>query len=169
MNAASKSSLSRRCDIPAPVRAPKRRLSREAESALSPRQLEILDVLEEWILRGGFADVTMAEIAKRAGCSMRTLYGIAPSKDALVLTLLDRRLHRIGREAIRALDLDKPPFERPTSPSIRIPRPSRTISRGSPELRLSTRPMRLTWSRSRACSSTRPSRSRRSVRSTRQL
>jgi AcrR family transcriptional regulator len=112
LNAASRSSLSRLRGILARVRAPKRRLSRKAESALSPRQLEILDVLEEWILRGGFADVTMAEIAKRAGCSMRTLYGIAPSKDALVLALLDRRLHRIGREAIRALDLEEPPLER---------------------------------------------------------
>ena len=46
----------------------------------------------------------MAEIAKRVGCSLRTLYGIAPSKDELVLVILDRRLHRIGREAIRALE-----------------------------------------------------------------
>lgn len=94
------------------VNAPKRRLSREAEQALTPRQLEILDALEEWVLRGGFADVTMAGIAKRMGCSLRTLYGIAPSKDELVLGVLDRRLHRFGREAMRALERDAGPLER---------------------------------------------------------
>ena len=69
------------------VRAPKRRLSREAEEALTPRQFEVLEDLEAWVLRGGIADVTMAEIAKEMGCSLRTLYGIAPSKDELVLTI----------------------------------------------------------------------------------
>lgn len=94
------------------VRAPKRRLSREAEQSLTPRQLEVLEALEAWVLRGGIADVTMAEIAKEVGCSLRTLYGIAPSKDELVLNVLDRRLHRIGRDAIRALETDEPPLVR---------------------------------------------------------
>lgn len=93
-------------------RAPKRRLSRSAEDSLTPRQLEILDALEAWVLKGGFADVTMAEIARRMECSLRTLYGIAPSKDALVLAVLDRRLHRIGREAIAALETDESPLTR---------------------------------------------------------
>ncbi len=97
------------------VPAPKRLLSREAEESLTPRQLEILDALEAWVLQGDFADVTMAEIAKRMECSLRTLYGIAPSKDELVLVILDRRLHRLqrfGRDAIRALELDEPPLTR---------------------------------------------------------
>lgn len=94
------------------VSALKPRLSREAERSLTPRQLEILDALEEWGLSGGFADVTMAEIAKRMECSLRTLYGIAPSKDELVLVILDRRLHRFGREAMRALDLEEKPLAR---------------------------------------------------------
>ena len=94
------------------VRAPKRRLSRETEQALTPRQLEILDELEEWVLQGGFAEVTMAEIARRMECSLRTLYGIAPRKDELVLIILDRRLHRIGREAIAALETDDGPIAR---------------------------------------------------------
>jgi len=94
------------------VPVPKPRLSRDAEQALTSRQLEILDALEQWVLRGGFADVTMAEIARGMGCSLRTLYGIAPSKDELVLTVLDRRLHRFGREASHALELDEPPLAR---------------------------------------------------------
>lgn len=94
------------------VRAPKRRLSREAEQALTPRQLEILDALEDWLFRGGFAEATMADVARRLACSLRTLYGIAPSKDELVLIVLDRRLHRIGREAIDAMTTETTPLEK---------------------------------------------------------
>jgi AcrR family transcriptional regulator len=86
------------------VRAPKPLLSREAERQLSARQLELLDELEAQLLREGLADLTMAEIAALLGCSLRTLYGIAPSKDELLLTVVDRRLRRIGRSAIEVLD-----------------------------------------------------------------
>ena len=93
------------------VRAPKPLLSREAERQLSARQLELLDELEEKLLREGLADLTMAEIAALLGCSLRTLYGIAPSKDELLLTVVDRRLHRIGRSAIEALHASMPPLD----------------------------------------------------------
>lgn len=92
------------------IRAPKPLLSREAERQLSARQLELLDELEERLLRDGLADLTMADIAALAGCSLRTLYGIAPSKDELLLTLVDRRLRRIGRAAIGVLDASMPPL-----------------------------------------------------------
>jgi AcrR family transcriptional regulator len=93
------------------VRAPKPLLSREAERQLSARQLELLDELEEKLLHEGLADLTMAEIAARVGASLRTLYGIAPSKDELLLTVVDRRLHRIGRAAIEALDASMSPLD----------------------------------------------------------
>ena len=93
------------------VRAPKPLLSREAERQLSPRQLELLDELEAKLLRAGLADLTMAEIAASVSCSLRTLYGIAPSKDELLMTIVDRRLHRIGRAAIEALDPSLPPLD----------------------------------------------------------
>jgi AcrR family transcriptional regulator len=86
------------------VRAPRPRLSPEAEARLTPRQRELLAALEALVVRGGFAELTMAQIAARVNCSLRTLYGISPSKDELVLTLVDRRLRRIGRRAIAALD-----------------------------------------------------------------
>lgn len=92
------------------VRAPKPLLSLEAERRLTPRQREVLDELEQLVVRGGLADLTMAEIAARTNCSLRTLYGIAPSKDELVLTVVDRRLHGIGRRAIATLDADQPPL-----------------------------------------------------------
>ncbi len=94
------------------VHPPRRLLSADTERALTARQLEILDTLDESVLSGGFADLTMAEIARRMTCSLRTLYGIAPSKEELVLAVVDRRLHRIGREAMQALDSDDPPLER---------------------------------------------------------
>jgi AcrR family transcriptional regulator len=94
------------------VRAPKRLLPASIEDALTARQLEVLDTLDASVLRGNFADLTMAEIAKRMTCSLRTLYAIAPSKDALLLAVADRQLQRIGREAMESLELDLPPLER---------------------------------------------------------
>ena len=94
------------------VRAPKRRLSSSTEQSLTARQLEILDTLDEFVLGGDFSDLTMAEIAKRMTCSLRTLYGIAPSKEELVLAVADRHLQRIGREAMEALELDESPLSR---------------------------------------------------------
>jgi len=93
------------------VRAPKPLLSREAEQQLSARQLELLDELEAKLLNEGLGDLTMAEIASHVGCSLRTLYGIAPSKDALLLTVVDRRLRRIGRAAVERLDPTRPPLD----------------------------------------------------------
>jgi AcrR family transcriptional regulator len=93
------------------VRAPKPLLSPEAERQLSARQLEVLDDLEEKLVRQGLAELTMAELAGLLSCSLRTLYGIAPSKEELLLTVVDRRLHRIGRAAIEALDPSLPPLD----------------------------------------------------------
>ena len=53
----------------------------------------------------------MADLAARVGCSLRTLYDLAPSRDELVLTVIDRNLRRIGRAAVEALDPDMPPLE----------------------------------------------------------
>ncbi|MEM7412768.1 MAG: TetR/AcrR family transcriptional regulator [Myxococcota bacterium] len=90
------------------VRAPKRLLPEAAERKLTERQREILDELEAAIVEDGFAGLTMAQLAARMNCSLRTLYGLAPSKDALQLMVMDRRLHRIGRAAMTAVapDLD---------------------------------------------------------------
>ena len=50
----------------------------------------------------GFADLTMAEIASRLNCSLRTLYTLASSRDELVLIVVDRSLWRVGRQRARA-------------------------------------------------------------------
>lgn len=93
------------------VRAPKPLLAPDTERALSERQRELLDELEGLVAAESLAELTMAEIAAQVNCSLRTLYGIAPSKDELVLAVVDRRLHRIGRRAIEALEGDLPPLE----------------------------------------------------------
>ncbi len=93
------------------VRPPKPLLSAEAERQLGARQLELLDELEEKLLGEGLADLTMAEIAALLSCSLRTLYGIAPSKDELLLTVVDRRLRCIGRAAIEALHASMRPLD----------------------------------------------------------
>ncbi len=86
------------------VRPPRPLLPPSAERQLTERQRQVLDALEGLVVGEGLAELTMAEIAARVNCSLRTLYGISPSKDELFLTVVDRRLHRIGRRAIGSLD-----------------------------------------------------------------
>lgn len=93
------------------VRAPRPLLDPEHERRLTTRQREILDELEKILAEEGLADLTMAEIAAQLNCSMRTLYGIAPSKEELVLAVVDRRLRRIGRAAIEPLRASMSPLE----------------------------------------------------------
>ncbi len=93
------------------ARAPKPVLTPETEARLTPRQQEVLDQLEDLVEEDGLAKLTMGKIAAHMGCSLRTLYGISPSKDELVLAAVDRNLRRIGREAIGSLDPDMPPLE----------------------------------------------------------
>jgi len=93
------------------VRPPKPLLPNEIERRLTNRQRDLLDELEQLVIGEGVADITMAQLAARVNCSLRTLYGISPSKDELVLTVTDRRLHRIGRAAMESLDPELPPLE----------------------------------------------------------
>jgi AcrR family transcriptional regulator len=93
------------------VAAPRPLLPADTERRLTARQRELLDELEEIFSREGFADLTMAQIAAQVNCSLRTLYGISPSKDELVLTVVDRRLRRIGRAAIEPLRASMSPLD----------------------------------------------------------
>ena len=85
-------------------------LPRERERRLTDRQREILDQLSD-LFDEGFADLTMAEIARRVNCSLRTLYELADSRDELVLTVVDRNLWRVGRAAREALQPDLAPLD----------------------------------------------------------
>ena len=92
------------------VRRPRPVLDRERERRLTDRQRELLDQLGA-IFDDGFADLTMAGIAARLNCSMRTLYALAPSRDELVLIVVDRNLWRVGRSAQNAIEPDMPPLD----------------------------------------------------------
>ena len=92
------------------VRAPKPLIAPETERQLTARQRQLLDELEQLVAAEGLAELTMAEIAAQVNCSLRTLYGISPSKDELVLAVVDRRLRRIGRKAIESLDASLSPL-----------------------------------------------------------
>lgn len=92
------------------VRRPARVLDRQREAELTDRQREILDEMEP-LVADGFADLTMAELAARLNCSLRTLYALAPSRDELVLVVIDRSLWRIGRIAHAAISEDLTPLD----------------------------------------------------------
>jgi AcrR family transcriptional regulator len=92
------------------VRRPRPIMGRERERALTNRQRELLDQMER-LFAGGFATLTMAELAAHLNCSLRTLYALAPSRDELVLVVVDRNLWRVGRAARDALREDLAPLD----------------------------------------------------------
>lgn len=93
------------------IRRPRPVLDRTRERALTARQRELLDELQELFFAEGFADLTMASLARRLSCSLRTLYALAPSRDELVMVAVDRNLWRVGQAARAALDPGLPPLE----------------------------------------------------------
>lgn len=55
------------------------------EGRLTKRQAHLQDALVELILAEGFAQLTMDDFAARLGCSKRTLYALADSKEQLAV------------------------------------------------------------------------------------
>ena len=97
---------------PAPESMPRPLLSQRAEERLGPRHRQVLDQLERLFLEEGFGGISVRELAANVGCSRRTLYELAPSKDELVLVVLDRFLHRVGRTALDSIDREQPHADR---------------------------------------------------------
>lgn len=85
------------------VKGPRPILSRHAEAGLTTRQREVLDQLLA-VFADGFAHLTMAEVASEVRCSLRTLYELAPSRDDLVLVVVDRHMWQVGRRAVEGVD-----------------------------------------------------------------
>ena len=92
------------------VPAPKPVLSRARERRLTDRQRDILDQLGT-MFDEGFAELTMAELAARLNCSLRTLYALASGRDELVLIVVDRNLWRVGRTAREAISDGMAPLD----------------------------------------------------------
>lgn len=85
-------------------------MSRDRFASLSDRQREILDNVGT-LFADGFSHLTMADIAGHMNCSLRTLYTLASSREALVLIVVDRNLWAIGREARGAIVPNMRPLE----------------------------------------------------------
>ena len=92
------------------VKGPRPLLSKQREAALTARQRELLDELST-VFDDGFCHVTMADLAAQLNCSLRTLYGLAPRRDELVLLVVDRNLWRTGRSAMAAIEPDMGPID----------------------------------------------------------
>jgi AcrR family transcriptional regulator len=83
-----------------------------APRRFSPRQEEVLDVVEAVFVREGIRAVRIGQLASEASCSRSTLYELAPSKEDLLLLVLDRMMRRIMRHGARAIDRAADPLDR---------------------------------------------------------
>lgn len=72
------------------------------------RVAELLDVATEVFIEHGFEGASTNEIAKRANCSKTTLYCRFPTKEALFIAVLERRMEAIFKELDSALPNDAP-------------------------------------------------------------
>lgn len=80
---------------------------------ITPRHEEILDRTLELVREGGLANLTMKKVAKRMGFTEPALYRYYPTKQALVLGLLDRLEEMLlPRILAAAADTELSPVER---------------------------------------------------------
>lgn len=83
------------------MRIPKKELATRAARTEAQRS-RILDAAQKCFAGAGFHAATMATIAETAGISAGLAYRYFPSKDAIVLAIIERQL-RVRRERIAAL------------------------------------------------------------------
>lgn len=76
------------------------------------RRAELRAELTTIFLREGFRDLTIDSLAKRLGCSNRTLYAIAPSKEEMFLTVLSEGLDKYMREGLEGALIQADPVTR---------------------------------------------------------
>ena len=80
-----------------------------ADAALTRRQAELLDQLEELFLAEGFARFTLEDLALRLRCSKSTLYALAGSKEQLA----QRVIKHFFRKATAAVEAEPSPWTTP--------------------------------------------------------
>jgi AcrR family transcriptional regulator len=83
------------------------------EAALTRRQAELLDQLEELFLAEGFARFTLDDLALRLHCSKSTLYALAQSKEQLAHRVV-KHFFRKATEAVEAQTVTE------TDPGLRV-------------------------------------------------
>ena len=78
---------------------------------IGKRHLEVMDELES-MLDQGKSFSTMSDLAKKLKISLRTLYEIAPSKEELIVTTVDRVLKKHGKIAMDAMNTHSSPIRK---------------------------------------------------------
>ena len=86
-------------------------VTRKTFKNLTDKHINVIEDFES-LLETGIANLTMSDIASHLKVSLRTLYEIAPSKEDLITTTMDRILTNIGREALSNMKDVKSPLER---------------------------------------------------------
>ena len=86
-------------------------LNNKESQNFSKKHHQIIQKLEE-MLEKGVPDLTMSQIASRLKISLRTLYEIAPSKDQLIIMIMDVILKKLGKNAIDSISDIKSPIKK---------------------------------------------------------
>jgi AcrR family transcriptional regulator len=92
--------------------------------ASSVRQEQILDRTVDLVAKGGLASLTMKRIAEQVGFSEAAIYRHFPTKQRLLLGVMDR-LERLLLDPIRAIAAaaGRSPVPHPHAPPPHRPRP----------------------------------------------
>ena len=69
---------------------------------LTDKHVQVMEDFEQ-LLESGIANQTMSDIASRLKVSLRTLYEIAPSKEDLIVSTMDRILTNIAIQAVSSI------------------------------------------------------------------
>jgi AcrR family transcriptional regulator len=75
------------------------RPTRLGPTVMSARARHLRTQLEEIFLQEGFQHLSIAQLATRLHCSRRTFYELAPTREELVLVVLDGILYRMAKTA----------------------------------------------------------------------
>ncbi|MBI33609.1 MAG: TetR family transcriptional regulator [Gammaproteobacteria bacterium] len=73
-----------------------------SDTHLTEKHFEVIQNFEN-LLEKGIGNQTMSDIASNLRVSLRTLYEIAPSKEMLVISTIDRILTNIAKQALSSL------------------------------------------------------------------
>jgi AcrR family transcriptional regulator len=79
-----------------------RRPTSRRRNARTSRQEQILDELERVVLAEGFRHLTLQGLTIELRCSRTILYALAPTKEELVLVVIDRYLRKVGAALVQA-------------------------------------------------------------------
>ena len=83
-----------------------------AESSATKREAELRATLQDIILADGFSRLSVSEMAQRLGCSKRTIYELAPTKNELVLDAIATFFATLREDADRASEQCSEPADK---------------------------------------------------------